>query len=40
MWTKYIIVSKYASGREQVDTFDVTNGKNYPKYVPLHLMDL
>ena len=31
-WTKYIIVSKYANGRdEQVDTFDTTNVKNYPR---------
>merc|ERR1711973_1007099 len=30
-WTKYIIVSKYASGREQVDTFDTANARNYPR---------
>jgi len=30
-WTKYIIVSKYANGREQVDTFDTANVRNYPR---------
>jgi len=30
-WTKYIIVSKYVNGREQVDTFDTANVKNYPR---------
>merc|ERR550519_2469738 len=30
-WVNYIMVSKYSSGREQVDKFDVNNGKNYPR---------
>merc|ERR1712032_1171072 len=30
-WKKYIIVSKYANGREQVDTFDTANVRNYPR---------
>ena len=30
-WTKYIMVSKYSSGREQEDAFDVGNVRNYPR---------
>merc|ERR1712080_623883 len=30
-WVNYIMVSKYSSGREQVDNFDVSNAKNYPR---------
>jgi len=32
-WSNYIMVSKYASGREQVDKFDVNNSKNYPRLI-------
>merc|ERR1712071_296669 len=30
-WTKYVMLSNYSSGREQVDTFDTNNTRNYPR---------